>query len=199
MLSKTLKFFGVKDNNLFLAKFFGGLSFLTLIYIFVSFISFLLGEARIKNISPLIFAALLTFPPLAYSYASNTKLFKNSDIKIKWFIATVSTFGIIVSCFVINVLNGVIWWGLERLPSYADVMREYPSVFGPSIKTICLLIPFVFIFRTIDFFLLIYREEDLTKGISAFDGLSANITKSDSGPFSCETTICTDVSSAKPI
>lgn len=199
LLNNILKLFGIKDNNSFLAKFFGGLTFLTLVYIFISFITFLVGEGRLNDIHPMIFAVVLTFPPLAYSYLVNTKMLKHDKQKIKWFIITASSFGIIVSTMTINILNGVIWWGLQKLPNYADVMRIYPEVFGPSIKTVCLILPFIFIFQTIDFFLLIYRDEDLTKGICGFGGISANVSKEVSGPFSCEVTICVNPSTAVPV
>ena len=202
MLEKILKFIGVKKYNDFMAKLFGFLMFATVLFIIGLFLAFLVGDGRSSNLaSPLVFAVLLCFPPLFFSYLVNSKMkaVKDDNGKVKWFMISFICLGIITLCMYINWLNDTIWWALHKIPNYDAVKKAYPQVFAPALKTICLVGPFVFIFYIIDFLTLILREEDYIKGIAGFCGLSIGSSKNDTGPFSCENIICRDPHTAAPV
>jgi hypothetical protein len=106
------------------------------------------------------------------------------------FIITCSVIGLFASNMIITWVNVSIWWLITKLPNYAMVYKTYPELFAPAIKTLSFIIPFIAIFRVVDYFFLIYRDEDLPKAIAGFNGLSTKTTIKDTGVFSCSTVIC---------
>ena len=88
------------------------------------------------------------------------------------YIITCTMVAIILGGMSCTWLSNAIWWLLKKLPKYELVYSTYPELFTPAIKTTCLAIPFVTIFKIIDYFLLIFRDEDLPKSIAGFTGLT---------------------------
>ncbi len=178
---------------------------LTIIVVFMCFsriLRFIFGSSRILNdISPYMYSIYLILPCLAYSFFMNSGLGKNDNIKINVFMVTCCLLGIIATSMLSTWLSNIFWYLMEKLPGYSEVMRLYPELFAPAIKTICLSIPFIGIFKVIDFFVMIYREEDYYKSIPAFPGLSlsASSSNNDTGPFTCENVICTAKGSSLPV
>ncbi len=116
------------------------------------------------------------------------------------YIITCTMVAIILGGMSCTWLSNAIWWLLKRLPNYELVYSTYPELFTPAIKTACLAIPFVTIFKIIDYFLLIFRDEDLPKSIAGFTGLTLSKSNNkDTGPFTCETVICTVQGSSVPV
>ena len=185
-----------------MAKFFGVLASITILYIIGLLFAFIFGDGKISNnISPYVFAILITLPALFFSYLVNSKLdvVKNDKGKVHWFMITVVGLCIIIGFMYITWINEAIWWGLKKLPNYEKVRSLYPGTFAPAIKTICLVGPFVCIFYLIDYLTMILREEDYSKGIAGFCGLNVSKPIDNVGPFSCETVICRDPKTAEEV
>ncbi|MDD2627448.1 MAG: type IV secretory system conjugative DNA transfer family protein [Clostridia bacterium] len=202
MLERTLKFFRIKKYNDFMAKFFGVISLGIILFILGLYTSFIFGDGTTSNvISPYLYTIFIACPALGYSYLVNSKMniVKNDKGKIKWFMITVVSTFIIIGSMLIGWLNETLWWLLKMLPNYEAVRSAYPQVFAPAIKTICLVGPFINIFTLIDYLTMIPSEEEYTKGISGFPGLSVGSSGGMSGPFSCETVICTNPNTAEPV
>ena len=163
-------------------------------------LSAIIGDAKIlNNISPYLYSIFFFIPVLAYSYFVNSGLAKNDSIKIKMYIVTCSILAIIVGGMLLTWIDSGAWYILQKLPKYDQVLEMYPELFPPAIKSLCMVFPFIAIFKIIDYFLLIYRDEDLTKAISGFTGISATATDTDTGAFSCETVICTAKGTSIPV
>ena len=185
-----------------MAKFFGIISAVSVFYIIGLIFAFLFGDGIISEpISPYIFAVLIGCPALFFSYLVNTKfdIVKTDKGKIRWFMITLIGLALIVGFMVITWINESIWSALKLLPNYDKVRSTYPGVFSPAIKTICLVIPFVFIFKLIDYLTMILREEDYTKGIAGFCGLAVSSSSGNTGPFACDTVICRNPSTAEEV
>jgi len=185
-----------------MAKFFGIISAVSVLYIVGLIFAFLFGDGIIGvKISPYLFAVLIACPALFFSYLVNSKLdiVKTDKGKVHWFMITLVGMATIVGFMAITWLNEAIWWGLKQIPNYEKVRNLYPGVFAPAIKTICLVGPFVCIFRLIDYLTMILREEDYTKGIAGFCGLNVAKPVDNVGPFSCETVICRNPNTAEEI
>ena len=190
----------IKDPNKFLTLLFGTLTVIATAIILIQMVTLLVGDGRLAYLpSPYIYAVCLLFPVLCYSYAINTKLVSGKSARIKWFMITVSAFALVLGSLVIVSINKWVWFLLEKLPNYTLLISEYPELFGPAIKTISFVLPFIYIFNIIDYFLLIPREEDIHKGIGAFCGLSVSKPKTDKGIFTCENIVCKDIDSLEPV
>ena len=185
-----------------MAKFFGVLSAVTILYIIGLSFAFIFGDGIIANgISPYVYALLISFPALFFAYLVNSKLdiVKNDKGKIHWFMITVIGISIIVGFMLVTWINELLWWALKHIPNYEKVRNVYPGVFAPAIKTICLVGPFIAVFYLIDYLTMILREEDYTKGIAGFSGLSVGKSPDAAGPFSCETVICRNPNTAEDV
>ena len=160
----------------------------------------MLGTPRLSNdISPYLYTLFILCPALAFSFFINSGLAKSDDIKVKMFMATVCMLGIILSNMSCTWISNVLWYILKLIPGYESVMNLYPQLFSPAIRTCCFAIPFISIFKIIDYFLMIIRDDDYKKSIAAFEGLSLVASKKETGPFTCETIICTQNGSSLPV
>lgn len=202
LIDKILKKLNIKIKvEKILTYLFYILSIIVALYSAAKMLSFWVGNIRIdNNISPYLYAILLAFPPLAYSFFVNSGIPKNDMQKIHVYIATCTLLSIIVCTMTCTWLNNIIWCLLERIPGYSKVLQWYPELFGPAVTSVCSIIPFLGIFKIIDYFLVIFRDEDLSSGIAGYVGLSLkNNSKKDSGTFSCETVICSAKGTSVPV
>ena len=176
------------------------ITILLALYCFARSLGFAIGNIKISNnISPYLYAIFFIFPPLAYSFFVNSKITKSDKGKVKAYIFTLSCLGIIVSAMLLNYLNNIIWWLLQKLPNYETVLKNYPELFAPAIKTVCFVIPFIGIFKAIDYFLFIFRDEDEFKGIAGFSGISFIKKEDGKGPYTCSVQICTNKETGLPV
>lgn len=185
-----------------MAKFLGILFAVSTLYILGLLFAFIFSDGIIgAPISPYIYAVLIAIPAFFFSYLVNSKLdaVKTDKGKVHWFMITLVGMSLIIGFMVITWINESIWWGIKQIPNYEKVRSEYPGVFAPAIKTICLVIPFIYIFKLIDYLTMILREEDYTKGIAGFCGLNVAKPVDNVGPFSCETVICRNPQTAEEI
>ena len=176
------------------------ISILICLFILARSLGFAFGNIKMKNdISPYIYAIFLIFPPLAYSFFVNSKLAKSDRGKVNAYMFTLGLLGIIAGGMAINYLNCVVWWGIQKIPSYDIVLKNYPSLFSPAIKSICFLIPFIGLFKGIDYFLYILRDEDEFKGIAGFCGLTFIKKETGTGPYTCSVEICKNKETGLPV
>ena len=165
-----------------------------------SILGFLIGDSRMYNdTKPYMYAIYFCFPVLAYSYLVNSGYIKSDRQKIMAFIVSAVLLAVLATDLIVNWVNNAVWYLLEKLPNYSLVLSTYPELFAPAIKTLCFVIPFICVFKLIDYFLLIFSDEDLTKSIAGFNGINAISSENNNGAFSCETVICTEKGTALPV
>ena len=75
-------------------------------------------------------------PVFAYSFYVNSGLAKSDDIRIKMFMVSAGMLGIIVANLVITWVSNGVWYVLKLIPGYDSVMRLYPELFAPAIRTL---------------------------------------------------------------
>lgn len=201
LLEKMLKKLHIKTNpNKLMTYFFYGLTGILCIMSIMRILRFWLGDPTIENnISPYIYSLFIICPALAFSYYVNSGIPKDDMTRVKMFIATVVMLGIILGGMSCTWLANASWWIIERFENYKQVLKLYPELFAPAIKTLCLAVPFVAVFQIVDYFLFILRDEDMPKAIAGFPGISATPQVKDTGAFSCENVICTAKGTSIPV
>jgi hypothetical protein len=188
-----------KPNKFMTYVFYGITAFLVL-YTISRLLGLLIGDPVISNnISPYTYSIWFFMPVLAYSFFVNSGIAKSDNDKIAVYIVTFTLFSIIVGGMVSTWINAVVWYILKSLPNYELVHSTYPELFAPAIKTLSFAIPFYSIFRIIDYFLLIYRDDDLPKAVAGYSGISTKSNIKDTGVFSCSTVICTEKGTSLPV
>lgn len=161
---------------------------------------FLFGDIVMPNTtSPYMFAIYFFMPVFAFSYYVNSGIPTNDEKKVKMYVITVILFCIIVGTFISTWINVAFWWILKRLENFDKVMATFPELFAPAIKTITFAVPFIGVFKVIDYILGIYRDEDMTKSITGFSGLNTMSNAKDTGVYSCSTVICKTKGTAVPV
>ncbi len=176
------------------------LTFIIALYTLARTLGFIVGNIKIANtISPYFYAIFFTFPVLAYCFFVNSKIAKSDSQKVKAYIFTLSLLGILVGGMAITYVNNVTWWILEKLPNFDTVLKNFPNLFVPAIRAICFVGPFIAIFKVIDYFLLILRDDDEFKGIAGFSGLTFIKKDNGTGPYTCSVQICTNKETGLPV
>ena len=161
---------------------------------------FLFGDTVMPNdTSPYLYAIYFFMPVLAFSYFVNSGIPKNDGIKIKAYIVTVILLCIIVGTFAATWINVGFWWAIKKLDNFDAVMAKFPELFAPAIKTLTFVLPFIYVFKVIDYILSIYRDDDLSKSITGFVGLNTSSNAKDTGVYSCSTVICKNKGSSVPV
>lgn len=184
----------------FLTCVFYGITLIISIFCLAKVIRFLFGDIVIKdNVSPYLYSIFFIFPVLAFSYYVNSGIPKNDDQKIKTYVTTVTLFSFILGAMITTWINKIFWIGIQKLDNYERVMATYPELFSPAIKSITFIVPFIGIFKLIDYILFVFRDEDLTKSIAGFVGLSTKSSARDTGVYSCSTVICKNKGSSIPV
>lgn len=186
--------------NRFLTYVFYTLTAILVLYSITRMLGFLVGSSRIQNnISPYMYTVFLLIPVFAYSFFVNSGIPKDDMQRVHMYMTTCVTLGIIIGGMACTWISNGLWYLLEKIPGYSEVMRLYPEFFAPAIKTICFAAPFITIFNLFDYFLEIMREEDMIKSIAAFDGINATPGKSETGAFTCESIICKQKGTSLPV
>lgn len=188
-----------KPNKLLTYLFYGLTGLLVLISV-SKLLGFLVGDPVISNnISPYEYCVWFFMPVLAYSYYVNSGIPKNDSQKINMYVITFSLFCILIGTMVSTWINASIWYLLKLIPNYEIVHSTFPELFAPAIKTLSFIIPFYSIFQIVDYFLMIYRDDDMPKAIAGYNGLSTKSNAKDSGVFSCSVVICKEKGTSIPI
>ncbi len=201
MFESILKKLHIKTKpNKLLTYFFYSLTALLVLICAGKMLAFLIGDPRLSDdASPYIYSIWFIIPALAYSYYVNAGIAKNDNTKINIYIVTFSMFCIILSTVISIYINSTIWFLLEKIPNYQRVYTTYPELFSPALKTLTLLVTFVGLFKVVDYFLLIYRDDDIPKAIAGYSGLSTKSNAKDTGVFSCSTVICKNKGTSIPV
>ncbi|MEG2348308.1 MAG: TraM recognition domain-containing protein [Clostridia bacterium] len=161
---------------------------------------FILGDSRLtKAVSPYIISLLFLIPYLAYSFFVNSGIPKNDMDRLKMYIFSYTGLIIILYYLICNWTSTAAWLLIEKIPNYTAVIKMYPQLFAPAIKSIGILFPFILTFQVADYFLFILRDDDYSKAIAGYTGLSLVKSTKDKGPFSCETVICTEKGTSLPV
>lgn len=201
MFETILKKLNIKTNpNKVLTYLFYGIILFIVFFALSKILMFAIGDANINNdVSPYMYCVWFILPVLAYSYYVNSGIPKNDKNKINMYIFTCSILGLLTSVMLITWINAIIWFVLHKLPNFDIVYKTYPEFFPPAVKTLSFVVPFIFIFAAIDYFLLIFRDDDLPKSIAGFIGLSTKSNAKDTGVFSCSTIICKEKGTSIPV
>jgi len=188
-----------QPNKLLTYIFYGITTFIVLISV-GRMLGFLIGDSKIaNNISPYLYSVWLFMPVIAFSYYVNAGIAKNDGNKLNTYMVTFVMFCTLLGSMIATWINAAIWYLIEKIPNYALVYKTYPELFSPALKTLSFVIPFIAIFKIIEYFLLIFRDEYLPKAIAGYAGLSTTSNAKDTGVFSCSTVICRGKGTAVPV
>ncbi len=162
---------------------------------------YLFSPTSKNRILPYIVSLLYLAPALAFSFYVNSGIPKNDDNKIKMFMVTVVLLAIMVLFSCTAAVNWILTKLIYSVPKFEKIRENinYAQFIAPAVKTLCLVIPFRYLFILIDYLLGIYNSEDLTKSISGYAGITVSGNKKKDGTFSCDTVIGNAKGTAVPI
>lgn len=152
-----------------------------------------------ERLLPYIASVLFFVPALAFSFFVNSGIPRNDDEKIKMFMVTYVLLAIVVMFASSYAINWLFWTIVESIPKYKEKAFLLAEYIVPAVKILCLVLPFRFTFKIVDYLLGIYDSEDYTKSIAGFAGLTISGNKKKDGTFSCDTVIGKAKGTAVPI
>ena len=206
MLEKFFKKLNIKTKpEKILTYIFYAISIAVAFFSLTRILSLAISDIRISDwvtidsLIPYGVALIYIMPVLAFSYFSNSGLVKNDDHKIKMFIFTCVLLAIPVMHSIATGINWIFWNVVERLPNYQALLSTYPQLLAPAVRALCLVIPFISITYILDYFFSIYNDEDMTKAIAGYVGLTARSGGKKNSGFDCDTVIGKAKGSSVPI
>ncbi len=200
LISDFFKKLHIKKPNRLLTYVFGTLAAIVTLISVVSTIQFFFGAGKFTDtMEPVFYTFWILLPVLAYSFYVNSGIPKNDKEKITMFIVTVSSLGLIVSNMINTWINEAIWYLLSLLDNYEAVLATYPELFAPATKSLSFILPFIGIFRVIEYFLDILTDDDMPAAIPGFCGLSVEQAKKENNMFTCPTIICKEKGTSLPV
>lgn len=148
---------------------------------------------------PYLYAIYFFLPVLAFSYFMNSGMAKNDSQKINMYIVTFILLGSIIGVMFATWINNVAWWLMEMHPSFEKVKATYPELFAPALKTVTMVIPFIGIFKILDYFFDLFKDDYLPSCIAGFKGIKVGNKEKSTGAYSCEVVICKEQGTNLPI
>lgn len=200
MISDFFEKLNIKKPNKLLTYIFSGITLILTLISLLTMLGFFFGNGVIKNnIEPFIYTFWILMPVFGFSFYVNSGISKNDKDKVNVFMIFVGCLGLIVSCIINTWLNQGIWYLIKTLPNFNNVWDTYPELFAPAIKSLSFIIPFIGIFRVIEYFLDVVTDDDLPSAISGYIGLSVAKQKKENNTFTCSTIICKEKGTNIPI
>ena len=160
-----------------------------------------MGDYKINSLVPYAASIIFIMPVLAFSFFANfnSGMIKGDEQKIKMFMFSCVLLALPIGYAFCASVSSLFWYFLRQMPNYADVAVKYPHFFAPALKALCLSVPFISIFKIINFFVGIFDSEDMTKAISGFMGISTVPALLEVRAFACDTVIGTAKGTPFPV
>ena len=200
MLSDFFNKLNIKQPDKLLTYIFSILTGIFTIISLITTLRFFFGTGIIANqMEPVLYTFWILTPVLAFCFYTNSGIAKNDSQMVKAFIIYISALGIIVSSMINVWINSVIWYLLRQLQNFDTVYELYPELFGPAVKSLSFILPFIGIFKVIEYFLNLISDDDLPNAIAGFTGLTVKKQKKENSTFTCATIICKEKGTNIPI
>lgn len=152
---------------------------------------------------PIKYTLAMAFPAFAYAIAVPSKLPKSDENKISFFYTYCVALYIIVISMVIQWVNYLGWFGLLSVPNFKDILNNFSNLIKPAFTAIAVFIPVSTFFRLV---IWLYRgindpifPNAFKDSILDFGGIDLSPAPDNSGPYSCEITLCKDKTTGKPV
>lgn len=148
--------------------------------------------------NPIQYTLAFACPVFAFLFSCSSKFAKSQEMKVSFLYTYIICLYILVVSMFTQWINGLGWLGLLSLPSYPTLATEYSHLIKPAFCCISLYLPLTTFWPVFKF---IYTQVNDTalmlEGIYEYRGISLAPKSANSGPNSCEITLCTDYRTGK--
>ena len=200
MLSDFFSKLNIKAPDKLLTYIFSTLAGIFALISLLTTLQFFFGEGIISNpMEPVLYTFWILAPVLGFCFFTNAGIAKNDNQMVRAFIVYACSLGLIVSSMLNTWINQIVWYCLEQFENYNKVYEAYPELFGPAVKSLSFILPFIGIFKILEYFLDLVTDDDLPAAIAGFAGLTVKKQKKENNTFSCATIICKEKGTNIPI
>lgn len=152
---------------------------------------------------PIKYTLALACPVFAFAFSYPSKFAKSDKLKLSFFYAFWVAFYIIGISMIIQWLNRLAWIGVMSLPNANSFLAD----FATATKRALSLTPIYILLMTFyKLFFWLYKiindpifPSTYKESILDFPGIDITSTPESTGPYSFETTLCTDRTTGKPV
>lgn len=149
---------------------------------------------------PIKYTFALACPIFAYHLSVPSKFVKNDKLKISFFYLYCIALYIIAISMLVQWINKLGWLFLVSLPNYTYIASNMSDLFGPAFKSVAI---YVFVVTVPVLFKFLYMKindtDDILDSILDYGGIGLTTSPDGTGPYTCETILCKDASTAKLI
>ena len=149
---------------------------------------------------PITYTFALACPLFAFAFSCKSKFAPSYPKKVTLFYVYIILFYIIALSMFTQWLNMGAWLLLLSVPNYTELVTDFSELITPAFVSISIYLPLATIypmFRWLYFG--VADSKDQTRSIWDYAGISLAPKSSDTGPYSCETYVCTDNETGKSI
>lgn len=149
---------------------------------------------------PIKYTLAFACPVFAFMFSCTSKFVKSQEMKLSFFYTYVICLYILVVSMFTQWINGLCWLGLLSLPKYPTIATEFGYLIKPALCWISLYLPLTTFYPVFKFLYAKVNDTALIQeALYEYKGISLAPPSPNSGPNSCEISICTDLRNGKTI
>lgn len=187
------------------ATFIGYIFFLLTVYILIdriyeAFYILIVGVSA-SYWHPVVYALAMLCPALTFAYScSSTQLVKTPSEKIKLSVMCMGALHLIALTMCFQYINKLAWMILLKFPNFSYIIENMPEVILPAVTAITFCFPIFTIPWFINWYINNIKDDPkYVEGIEDFEGFVKPKEYIEVGPYTCETVLCQDFKSNKPV
>ena len=195
----------LKDPNRLTIIFYGATVFILLERIFSLGYTLFSTSAMKSAWNSFEYTLALLLPLAGFAYACSSKYTKNTNNKVKLYIATYVLEAILFFCLIAQIANSFIWFVLKLIGIYGDALNnaiatipEFAGKLSAFVRVFTLYVPLSIVPLTISPVAEMFNSEHSINGLRNLNLIGASTPKSINVP-KCDVKLCTDLNSGKPV
>ena len=198
-IDKFLKFLKT-DRNTFLTYI---LTLLT-VYIVVDRIFELLfmifTGISVSYWGPITYTFALACPIFAFCFSFSSKFIKGQNTKLSFFYIYCIALYIIFLSMIVQWLNRLSWLLFFSVPNFAEIANNFSDLIKPAFTALALYLPLTTFYPLFKWlFTDINDTKKKKESIMDYGGINLSPKSGDTGPYTCEVTICKNKDTGKSI
>lgn len=150
--------------------------------------------------NPIQYTLAFACPVFAFLFSCSSKFASSQKIKLSFLYSYVVAFYILIISMVTQWINTIGWMALLSVPNFPRIATEFNYLIRPAFCWTALYIPLTTFYPVFKWLYSTVNDNQLmVEGIYEYKGISLAPKSADSGPNTCEITLCTDSRTGKTV
>ncbi len=189
------------DRNTFFTYILTLLSIYILIDRVVEMVILFFSGIGVSYWGPITYTFALACPVFAFLFSGASKFADSKQTKLTLFYLYYITLYVVGISMFVQWINYALWLLLLSVPNYIEIVTEFSDLIRPAFQSIAIYLPLTTFYSLVFKFLYTKVNDTMSlyKSIQDYSGIDLSDKKIGWGPYTCETTVCIDTKTGKPV